>query len=92
MKKTLLVAALTLSAGLAFAQTATPGMVKDGVIMQGGKMMMMKEGKTMPMDKEMTLSDGTKVMMDGSVMKKDGTKMQMKDGDEMDMMGKTRKK
>ena len=88
MKKILLVAALTLSAGLAMAQTSA----KDGVMMKDGKVMMMKEGKTMPMDKDMTMSDGSKVMMDGTVMKKDGSKIMMKNGDAMDMSGMMMKK
>ena len=83
MKKILLVAALTVSAGLAMAQTPT----KDGVMMMDGKVMMMKDGKAMPMDKDMTMSDGSKVMMDGTVMKKDGSKMTMQNGDSMDMSG-----
>jgi hypothetical protein len=87
MKKILLIAALTLSTGLAMAQT----MSKDGVMMKENKMMMMKDGKTMPMDSDVTLSDGTKVMKDGTVMKKDGTKMMMKNGDAMDMSGMMKK-
>jgi uncharacterized protein YdeI (BOF family) len=83
MKKILLIAALTLSTGLAMAQTTS----MDGYMMKDGKVMMMKDGKTMPMDKDMTMSDGSKVMMDGTVMKKDGSKMMMKNGDSMDMNG-----
>lgn len=88
MKKILLAAVLTVSAGLAMAQTPA----KDGVMMKDGKVMMMKDGKTMPLDKEITLSDGSKVMMDGNVVKKDGTKHMMKNGDSMDMSGMTNKK
>ena len=77
MKKVLLAAVLTVSAGLAMAQTnATPA--KDGVMMKDGKVMMMKDGKTMPLDKEITLSDGSKHMM--------------KNGDSMDMSGMSNKK
>ena len=88
MKKIILVAALTLSAGLAMAQT--PG--KDGVMMKDDIVMVMRDGKTMPMDKDMTMSDGSKVMMNGTVMKKDGSKMMMKNGDAMDMSGTMMKK
>ena len=45
MKKILLVAALTVSAGLAMSQTPT----KDGVMMMDGKVMMMKNGESMDM-------------------------------------------
>ncbi|MEO8543530.1 MAG: DUF6799 domain-containing protein [Burkholderiaceae bacterium] len=88
MKKLILIAALTLSTGIAMAQTTH----KDSVMMKDHKMMMMKDGKTMPMDKDMMMSDGSKVMMDGTVMKKDGSKMMMKDGDAMDMSGMMMKK
>ena len=61
----------------------------DGIMMQGGKMMMMKAGKPAgPMTSEMTMSDGTKVMMDGSMVRKDGTTAHMTDGQMMMMDGK----
>ena len=61
----------------------------QGVMMQGGKMMMMTDGKaTGPMNSEMTMSDGTKVMTDGTVKMKDGKEMHMKDGQMMMMDGK----
>ena len=61
----------------------------NGVMMQGGKMMMMMDGKAAgPMDHEMTMSDGTKVMADGTVKMKDGKEMHMKDGQMMMMDGK----
>ena len=61
----------------------------NGVMMQGGKMMMMTDGKaTGSMHSEMTMSDGTKVMTDGTVKMKDGKEMHMKDGQMMMMDGK----
>ena len=91
MKKLVILAvAFTLSAG-AFAQDSSMSktamgpkmghkMMKDGVMMKDGKMMMMKDGKKMAMDKDMTMSNGTMV--------KDGKTMMMKDGDKMSMDGK----
>ena len=62
-------------------------MMKDHIMMQGGKIMMMKGGKSMPVDKELTLSDGTKVTVDGAVTMKDGKKMTLKEGEMMNMDG-----
>jgi len=60
----------------------------DGVMMQGGKMMMMKDGKAAgPMETSMTMSDGTVVMGDGTVKMRDGTETHMKDGQMMMMDG-----
>lgn len=64
------------------------GMMKDHLMMDGGKMMMMKDGKSMAMDKDMTMKNGTLVKMDGNVTMKDGKTMMMKDGDMIYMSGK----
>jgi Domain of unknown function (DUF6799) len=66
-------------------------MMKDHLMMQGGKVMMMKGGKSMPLDKELSLSNGAKVTVDGNVTMKDGTKMMMKEGDMMTMDGEMMK-
>ena len=63
-------------------------MHKNGVTMQGNKMMVFKDGKTMAMDKDMMLKNGTKVMTDGTIKMKDGKTMKMKNGEMMDMKGK----
>jgi hypothetical protein len=62
-------------------------MMKDHIMMQGGKVMMIKEGKSMPLDKELTLSNGANVTVDGTVRTKDGKTMMMKEGDMMSMDG-----
>jgi len=60
----------------------------DGVIMQGGKMMMMKAGKAMdPMTASMTMSNGAVVMLDGMVKLPYGQELHMKDGQMMMMDG-----
>ena len=60
----------------------------DGVIMQGGKMMMMKAGKAMdPMTASMTMSNGAVVMPDGTVKTPGGQELHMKDGQMMMMDG-----
>src|ERR1700756_4301559 len=53
----------------------------DGVIMQGGKMMMMKAGKAMdPMTASMTMSNGAVVMVDGTVKLPNGQELHRKNG------------
>ena len=60
----------------------------DGVIMQGGKMMMMKAGKPMyPMTAKITMSDGAVVMLDGTVKEPGGKELHMKEGQMMMMDG-----
>jgi hypothetical protein len=60
----------------------------DGVIMQGGKMMMMKAGKAMdPMTASMTMSNGAVVMPDGTVKPPGGQELHMKNGQMMMMDG-----
>jgi hypothetical protein len=60
----------------------------DGVIMQGGKMMMMKAGKAMdPMTANMTMSNGAIVMPDGTVRLPSGETIHLKDGQMVMMDG-----
>jgi hypothetical protein len=60
----------------------------DGVIMQGGKMMMMKAGKAMdPMTANMTMSNGAIVMPDGTVKLSSGEIIRLKDGQMVMMDG-----
>src|SRR5688572_13061751 len=61
--------------------------LRDGVMMQGGKLIVMKEGQASTMTEDMTLSNGTVIMKDGSVKMKDGSTMMLKNGDQLDMMG-----
>jgi hypothetical protein len=60
----------------------------DGIIMQGGRVMMMKAGKAMdPMSADMTISNGTIVLPDGTVKQPGGEEIHMKDGQIMMMDG-----
>jgi hypothetical protein len=60
----------------------------DGVIMQGGKMMMMKAGKAMdPMAASISMSNGAVVMLDGTVKEPGGQEIHLKDGQMMMMDG-----
>ncbi len=60
----------------------------DGVIMQGGKMMMMKAGKAMdPMTAGVTMSNGAVVTPDGAVKEPGGRATHLKDGQMMMMDG-----
>lgn len=61
--------------------------LRDGVMMQGGKLIVMKEGQASVMTEDMTLSNGTVIMKDGSIKKADGTTMMLKNGDQIDMAG-----
>ncbi len=63
--------------------------VECAMKMLNGKMMMMVDGKMAIMDKEMVMEDGTIVMMDGTVKRKDGKTLQMKEGDCIDISGRT---
>lgn len=62
-------------------------MMRDHIMMQGGRVMLIKEGKSILLDKELTLSNGAKVMPDGTVTMKDGKKTMMKEGEMMSMDG-----
>lgn len=90
MKTTIKILAVTLlflsflSTG--FAADDKP-MMKDHIMMQGGRVLLIKEGKSILLDKELTLSNGAKVMPDGTVTMKDGKKMMMKEGEMMSMDG-----
>jgi uncharacterized protein YdeI (BOF family) len=57
--------------------------VKNGVLVKDGKMVMVKDGDMMPMNSEMTMSNGTKVMEDGAIIRK------MNEGEMMMMDGTT---
>ena len=60
----------------------------DGVIMQGGKVMMMKAGKAMdPMTASMTMSNGSIVMPDGTVKLPSGETIHLGDGQMVMMDG-----
>src|SRR5260370_40061750 len=78
-----------MAALLALCMSARPiaaGM--DGVIMQGGKMMLMKAGRAMdPMTASMTMSNGAVVMVDGTVKLPNGQELHVKDGQMSEMYG-----
>jgi hypothetical protein len=60
----------------------------DGIIMQGGKIMLMKAGRAMePMTANMTMSNGAIVMPDGTVKLLGGEEIHMKDGQMMMLDG-----
>jgi hypothetical protein len=85
----MLMLALCFTASNSFAQTKTEAaMMKNHLMMEGGKMMEMKDGKTIPMEKDMTMKNGTMVMTTGECTMKGGKKMMMKEGDCMEMSGK----
>ena len=69
------------------APTVNPAM-KNGIMMQGGKLMMLDNGVATVVTTDQTLSNGTVVMKDGTVKMADGTSMMMHEGDHMTMEGK----
>jgi hypothetical protein len=87
LRRTLLLLAAAMFAMLCTsARPKAAGM--DGIIMQGGKMMMMKAGKAMdPMAASMTMSNGAVVMPDGTVKEPGGEEIHLKDGQMMMMDG-----
>jgi hypothetical protein len=62
--------------------------MKDGVIMQEGKIMTWKNNNKVLLEKEVTLENGTHVMLDGQYLLKNGTNMIMKEGDYLNLAGK----
>jgi hypothetical protein len=68
---------------------ASPGATgMDGIIMQGGKMMMMKAGKAMdPMTASMTMSNGAIVTPDGTLRLSGHEPLHLKDGQMVMMDG-----
>jgi hypothetical protein len=72
-----------------FCTSARPNAAgMDGVIMQGGKMMMMKAGKAMdPMTASITMSNGAVVMPDGTVKLAGGEQLHLKNGQMVMMDG-----
>ncbi|MBK0404043.1 hypothetical protein I5M27_13695 [Adhaeribacter sp. BT258] len=68
-------------------QMQNPAM-KDGIMMQGGKLMMVNKGVAAVITEDQTLSNGMVVMKDGNVKKADGTTMMLHEGDHLTMDGK----
>src|SRR4051812_17722124 len=102
MKKLTLIAVLSLSPFIFYAQSASsPASIqmiaqsldqskmnkKDCVMMTNGKMLMMVNGKTMDMPAEVKLKDGSVIQKNGTVTLKDGSTKVMKNGDSVDMDG-----
>jgi hypothetical protein len=84
---TLTVVGLFLS--LSFLASSVVAAEKDGIMMQGGKMVRYHDGKEIGgMDRETTLHNGTKVTMKGMLKTKHGKEMQMQEGQMVMMDGK----
>jgi|KBSMisStaDraftv2_1062788.scaffolds.fasta_scaffold00393_6 hypothetical protein len=69
--------------------TTVSGMKKKCIVNENGKIMMMKDGKTAMMTTTLTLKNGTTVTSDGTIKMVDGTTKALKDGEYIDMDGKT---
>ncbi|RAK62717.1 DUF6799 domain-containing protein [Hymenobacter edaphi] len=62
--------------------------VKDGFMMQDGKVMHTENGHTMPVGALTTLPSGVKVQPDGVVIMADGSTAQLQNGDYMSPSGR----
>ncbi|KAA9340703.1 DUF6799 domain-containing protein [Adhaeribacter soli] len=61
--------------------------MREGVMMEGDKILITRNGQTTIMTKDTTFANGTMIMSNGMVKMADGTTMNMKNGDRMDMNG-----
>jgi hypothetical protein len=87
MKKLLCGLVLMIISYGGFAQMSKK--MHDCYVMKDGKVMKMKGGKEMMVDKTMTLKNGEMIMQDGTVKMKDGSTKMLKEGEYIDMNGKT---
>ena len=62
--------------------------MKDGAIMQGGKVVITRFGQTETVAAETTLPNGIKVSPDGTVTMQNGTTSMMKEGDYLSLSGR----
>lgn len=62
--------------------------VKDGFLMQAGKVMHTQHGHTAPVSALTALPNGTKVQADGVVILADGSTVQLQEGDYMSLSGR----
>ena len=65
--------------------------VKDGIIMENGRLMLSKDGQRTQMQQDLTLQNGAKLMRDGTIIMKNGEKMKLENGDIIFMTGEVKK-
>lgn len=63
-------------------------MLKDGVLMKDGKIMLTELGHTDPLAADKTLVNGTKISTTGLITARDGTTTQLQEGDEVSLSGR----
>lgn len=98
--KTLLKTAAVACAGLIAISTAAPlsaadknepnpgtVVVKEGITVDSGKIMVVKNERKVEITEDMTMKNGTIVNRDGTVTMSDGKKLKLKDGDWVTMEG-----
>jgi hypothetical protein len=61
--------------------------MREGVMMEGDKVLITTNGQTTIMTRDTTFANGTMIMSDGTVRMADGTTMNMQNGDRMDLNG-----
>lgn len=89
-----LVLALVCSAADSQAQARRPHrapgveMIKDGVTMRDGKVLITQSGRTTDLTADKTLVNGTTISPSGLVTAKDGTTTQIENGDMVSMTGR----
>lgn len=62
--------------------------MQNGIMMQGGKLIMLNNGVAAQITEDQTLGNGMVVMKDGNVKMTDGTTMMLHEGDHLTMDGK----
>ncbi|MBC8081674.1 MAG: hypothetical protein H7Z21_00555 [Hymenobacter sp.] len=62
--------------------------IRDGVLMQAGKVLLTQNGLSNPVTQETALVNGTKIKADGTVTMTDGTTVTLKEGDYMSLSGR----
>ncbi|MDX5346591.1 MAG: hypothetical protein LPJ89_11640 [Hymenobacteraceae bacterium] len=65
--------------------------VKDGIIMENGRLMLSKDGQRTQMQQDLTLQNGAKLMRDGTIIMKNGEKMKLENGDIIFMTGEVKR-
>jgi len=62
---------------------------QDGYFLQNGRVMMFRNGTSSQLTNETTLSNGTRIMADGTVISRDGTRSMLREGQRLDLEGRT---
>jgi len=62
---------------------------QDGYFLQNGRVMVFRNNTSSQLTNETTLSNGTRIMADGTVIMRDGTRSTLREGQRLDLEGRT---